>query len=428
MAKRTEQDQVPVGAGVALPAGSQQGAYVHPGLSQEAQDHAAAYQAGLVARREKSRLPKDGPDAAPVAGGMTPPIPRLDGPAPSGGKTMAQIAQSQRGGAGAAQRPQPQPVAGGEFVERPMVRHQAQTPANLGILPMDTLPVEAKADPGFRQGNGDMFASNQPEMAQKYGVVRKGQHIPPQALVNPSGDRPPLRPETLADIERLRDLQQAQSAPNLHMNETEAEQAASDSSRSAATVGNLPGDDSPEPLSKEDREKLQQAVKQMDEFDLDAWRQAMMKDLLNQPEQKEIIESRIEEMDVSDLITQGFVTQQVPIVPGKFMPVFMTVDGETDLALKRLIMEDAKSLEVSDRYYLDKFSLMGVAAALHSINGKEFPKYHDGDGNFDDDMFLKKFTMMLKLPLHMLASLGVNTLWFDMRVRKLFVAEKLGNG
>ena len=43
-------------------------------------------------------------------------------------------------------------------------------------------------------------------------------------------------------------------------------------------------------------------------------------------------------------------------------------------------------------------------------------------------VFLKKFNMVLRLPLHMLASIGVNTLWFDVRVRKLFVAEKLGNG
>lgn len=423
MAKRDPQQQIPPGAGVLLPNGSS-APFVHPGVSKEAVDHAAAYGVGLAARRAQNQLPKDAPGQAPVAGGKVPPIPRLDGPAPSGGRTMSQIAQTQRG---RQTVPQQQPQQGGDFVERP-VMHHAQTPANLGILPMDTLPAEARNDPAFRTGNGDMFASNQPEMAQKYGVVRKGQLIPAQALVNPSGDRPPLRPETLADIERIKELQQAQQAPNTHLNDMEAELSASDASRAAATVGNLPGDTSPQPLSEEDRAKLEQAVKEMDEYEFDAWRQAMMKDLLNQPEQKEIIESRLTPMDLGDLVTQGFISQRVPIVHGQFEPTFMTVDGESDLALKRLIMEDSKSLEVSDRYYLDKFSLMGVAAAVQAINGKEYPPYRDDEGNFDDELFLKKFSMVLKLPLHMLASLGVNALWFDVRVRKLFVAEKLGNG
>ena len=46
----------------------------------------------------------------------------------------------------------------------------------------------------------------------------------------------------------------------------------------------------------------------------------------------------------------------------------------------------------------------------------------------DEDAFWKKFEYVARFPFHMLASLGVNYFWFDVRVRKLFVAEKLGNG
>ena len=133
-------------------------------------------------------------------------------------------------------------------------------------------------------------------------------------------------------------------------------------------------------------------------------------------------------LDIGDLVTKGYIEQKVPVVPDQFEPVFKTTDGETDLALKRLIMEDSNSLEVNDRYLLDKFALMSLAAALHSVNSLVFGDHKDEHGNFDDEKFMKKFNRMLKLPMHMLASLGCHALWFEMRVRKLFVAEKVGNG
>jgi hypothetical protein len=36
--------------------------------------------------------------------------------------------------------------------------------------------------------------------------------------------------------------------------------------------------------------------------------------------------------------------------------------------------------------------------------------------------------MVARFDMHLLSSLAVNWFWFDVRVRKLFVAEKLGNG
>jgi hypothetical protein len=312
----------------------------------------------------------------------------------------------------------------GGFVERPPVAiAQPGTGTNgLAIMPTDILPEQAKTDPEFREGHGSMFASNQPNLAAKYGVIRGNQVIPPQKLI--SGQRQ-LSPATVRDLEQLQKLQESQ-APNTHQDDREAEASVSDASRAAATVGDLPT--AKGALSEAEKKEIGDTIRSMDEFEFDAWRQTMMKDLLNSPEQKDIIEKRLKEMDLGDLITQGYITQKVPIVVGKFEPTFKTSDGETDLALKRLIMEDANSLEVSDRYYLDKFSLMSVAASVHAINGKQFPDHRDAEGNFNDDLFRKKFTMVLRLPMHMLASLGVNAFWFDIRVRKLFVAEKLGNG
>jgi hypothetical protein len=410
---------------VELPTGGQQPQqpYVHPDVSMDA---AAAYQAGIAARRARSKLPKT---SAPVAGGPGPSIPRLDGSPTRPGLTMEQHAQLERGVPTQPAGP-PSVEDGGNFVHQPTLQHQPQgaapTPAQLGIMPTDILPEQAKEDPGFRDGQGSMFAVHQPELAMKYGVLRGGKFIPPQGLNRQQEQS--LRPETIRDLQELSRLQQEQAVPNTHSTAAEAASSVSDAARAAGTVGNLPGDDDAAPLSDADREKLREAVKDMDEYDFDQWRQATMKDMLNNEEQKRIVEERLKPMDIGDLITNYFVVQRVPIRPGQFEVDLRSTDAETDLALKRLIMEDSKSLEVSDRYYLDKFSLMSVTAMLHAINGKQFPDYHDQHGDFDDDKFRSKLNKVLKLPLHMLASIGVHAMWFDMRVRQLFVAEKLGNG
>ena len=62
------------------------------------------------------------------------------------------------------------------------------------------------------------------------------------------------------------------------------------------------------------------------------------------------------------------------------------------------------------------------------INTTTLPTHLDQGGNFNDELFWKKFNRVLKFPFHMLASIGVHYYWFDVRVRKLFVAERLKNG
>ena len=130
--------------------------------------------------------------------------------------------------------------------------------------------------------------------------------------------------------------------------------------------------------------------------------------------------------DISDNRTD-FTASEIPTYE-KFEITFQSMTGEEDLELKRMIMEESKSVEISDRYLLDKYSFMSVAIGLHSINGKPLGDVSDDEGNFSEEMFWRKFNRVLKLPLHMLASAGVNLFWFEARVRKLFVAEKVGNG
>lgn len=384
--------------------------YIHPGVPQGALSPAQAYLAGREARKAGNAPPKAN---VPVAGGRAPLIPRLDQPYQEG-MTMEQQARLTR---------EPEAPQSMGIVESP-VRPSLQ------LMHTDILPPEAREDPAFITGQGDMFASNQSNMAVKYGVIRNHQRIPPQVLIGghviQAGQQRQLRPETLRDIQALQALQKAQEAetPNVVGSNAEAEKKVPEGVRAAGDIGNLP-----EPRDQaKDTEILADTISKMDEFEFDSWRRAMMKDILNNPGQKDIIEARLKPMDVGDLVTQNYIIQRVPIILGKFEPSFRTTDGETDLALKRLIMEDSKSIEMSDRYYLDKFTMMSMAALLFAINGKAYPDHVNTQGNFDDEMFKKKFAQIIKLPLPMLASLGVNALWFDIRVRKLFVVEKVSNG
>jgi hypothetical protein len=175
-------------------------------------------------------------------------------------------------------------------------------------------------------------------------------------------------------------------------------------------------------------DEARKRLESMDDFDFAAFRQAMMKDLLNNDQQRDLIESRLDPLDLTDLIIKGRIKQIVPVVPVKFEPEFQSMTAEEDLALKRLVMEETKSLGAAAPYMVDKFSVMSAAAGVVAINKKPLPSQLDANGNWDDEAFRKKFNLFVKFPFHMIASIGVNYFWFDVRVRKLFVAEKIKNG
>lgn len=392
------------------------GVYVGNGVSPQAAAYASAAKQRSEERRGKYSAPVGGP---PVT------IPHLDAEH-SDGMTMQEQAQRSRA---PQQHQQPQD----SFVEVPVAEpHKlgSVSPTQMGILPTDLLPDQALEDPNFQDGMGSRLASSQPMLALKYGVVRRGQHIAPQALKQQQRG---LRPETvkgLEELSRMQENQQAKGISNLHASEQEAEASAKDlSAAGSARIGNLPGDDSEKPLSDEEKKELQSAIDSMDEFDFDGFRQRLMKDILNNPVQRDIIEERLEPLKIEDMILHNRVAQTIPIVPNKFWFELQSMTTEEDLALKRMIMTESKSIEVNDRYLLDKYSLYGMAVALKSINGKPIgPTHLDAEGNFSEERLVEKFNKMIKLPVHLLASVGIHHFWFEVRVRKLFVAEKVGNG
>ena len=371
----------------------QQGPYVDPRLAGNAA--AARYAQGLAARK----------GGQPVAGGPTPPIPRLDSPAKEG-MTMADQARAQQGPpAGSIFRGTPAPAGGG------------------GYLPTDLLPEAARQDPAYREGHGSMYAVNQPHLAAKYGVIRNGQAVPAQMLQT---GRPGLRPETVEGLKAVEEFnrrrQEAESP--VRGSEMGAEKAATEgTSGEVAKLADPSGNPSARPVEKDEVEK---AVQNMDDFDFDSFRDLIMKDILNNSEQKEFVEARLEPLDLGEIIDNGTIKQNIPIVPGKYEFILQSVTGEEELAMKRLIVSEKGKVEAPDRYLLDKFRLMMVALGLHSVNKRPLPDHRNQKGDFDEELFWKKFNLVLKLPFHMLASIATHYYYFDIRVRSLFKAIKNG--
>jgi hypothetical protein len=292
-----------------------------------------------------------------------------------------------------------------------------------GFFPTDMLPDAARQDPHYREGHGSMYAVNQPSLAHKYGVIRNGQMVPPQMLQT---GRPALRRETVEGLKAVEDFnrqRQAAESP-IRGSEAGAEKAATEgTSGEVAKLADPSADPTARPVEKDEVDK---AINNMDDFDFDSFRDLVMKDILNNAEQKEIVESRLEPLDLSEIIDNGTVKQKIPIVPGKYEITLQSVTGDEELAMKRLIVVEKGKVEAPDRYLLDKFRMMMAALGLYAVNKRVLPDHRNKNGDFDEDAFWKKFNIVMKLPFHMLASIATHYYYFDIRVRSLFKAIKNG--
>jgi hypothetical protein len=283
------------------------------------------------------------------------------------------------------------------------------------------LPEQATQDPDFRTGPGSMFAANQPAMALKHGVIRNKQFISPAQLRGASAaGTGGLRPETVDGLKALEEFQQARQRSESGEANQDQQEIKDSMAGPAGGAGSTE-----KPLSEEAKKEL---LDDMDEFQLSRLKNALFKDMLNNEEQKAIIEARLKPLDLSELIITGRVSQTVPIHPGVFEAEFQSYAAEEDLVVKRMIGEEAVSLRPSDRYLMDKYHLMGLTIAVTAINRKPLPDYRDHKGAFSEEKFWAKYAIVARFNYHMMASLMVNWFWFDIRVRKLFRAETLGNG
>ena len=177
--------------------------------------------------------------------------------------------------------------------------------------------------------------------------------------------------------------------------------------------------------TKEEAEKAVEDKKE-DLFDmLNFDNQNEAERVLNNRKRRDTIEGRCEKMSLDDLLMRDEVRQLVHIVPDKFLVIFRSLTPEESLFIKQLL---AKEQSPSDAYALEKYSLCQLTCSVVAINGKEFPDHRKIDGTPDEELFKVKFKSLMKKSGYIIADLGLNYMWFDIRVRKLLASEDLGNG
>ena len=405
---------------------------------------AVGYAAGAHARR--GGLPKY---TEAVAGGDPPPIPALEQPYQAG-LTMAQQAESTRRGDSARrmQEAMRRNAGSGSIIApdvqqaAPAAPDQVASPRDMNLLPQDMLPDEATKDPAFVSGAGSRMAMSQPQLAAKYGVVRGGKLIPPQALVQGAQGGPPsdFRRQMRSKDAITADLKTALSAPQVNqprqldgvesnieppkgLPRTDAEarqQAQAGPGGAAANAGPMP---IAPILDSEVQDQLGLSTE-----DLASLQREMIRDILRNPKQKEIVEARCKPLNIEELILRNKVTQRVPIIPQKFEPTFESMEGTVELALKRMLYKESEAIAVTEAYLLQKYALMTTAAGLVAINGAPTPSMYNDTGVFDEKLYWEKFNWVARRSIHMLASLGIHYSWFEERVRLLFKVDEGKDG
>lgn len=309
-------------------------------------------------------------ERAPLGGAPEVKIPPLNAQPMDGGGSMEDQAEALRDPTNPLS-----PVYNPQLAQMAAIQAAKQD----GQAPFSVLPPRASEDPRFRPGVGSMISGNQPQLNEDGGY------------------KPKLSEKTVESMKALSEFHaQAAQHQQKEIDETRKPKDAKDTSLLAETN------------EEEFKKELQEIL-----GDSQIWNK------LNNPERRKEIESRLESMDLMDIIMNGEVHQDVPIIPKKFEATFRSVSGEEDLAVKRLISAETGG----NRYVMDKFTMMNLCLGLVSINGRPLPSHLDDTRTFKEEKFLDKFNRMIRFPVQMLADLGVQYMWFDDRVRDLFIGE-----
>lgn len=190
----------------------------------------------------------------------------------------------------------------------------------------------------------------------------------------------------------------------------------------AASAKEQPVEKKEEEKKGEEEKKLEQDL--FDLFDFKAQNEAER--ILNNKKRRQEIEARCSTITIDDLILRDEVQQTVPVVPGKFEIIYRSITPEENLYIKRYLA--LKDQGQAEQYLLEKFGMLQLCCSVVAINGRALPDHRGQNGEIDEKSFEAKLKLLLKKSGYVVADLGINYMWFDIRVRKLLNPDALGNG
>lgn len=147
--------------------------------------------------------------------------------------------------------------------------------------------------------------------------------------------------------------------------------------------------------------------------------------VLNNRKRRKAIEARCKPMNFRDLLEKDEVRQIVPIRPNEFEPEYRSLTPGESLFIKQYMAKEENRTEM---YLLEKYGLCQLACGLVALNDFRYVSHLNKDGDVDKEVFEKKLKQLMKKSGYVIADLGLNYHWFDIRVRKLINVDDVGNG
>lgn len=189
--------------------------------------------------------------------------------------------------------------------------------------------------------------------------------------------------------------------------------------------------DAPQVDDYETREELDRASEEMvsrnpDLFNFGAVSQAMRN--MQSAERRKVIEDKLTPLDVTDLITKQEIEQEISVIPGKLSYTFRTINQSENLFCLQYLYDHPGS-----GLYVEEFlTTCKLTCSVVEINGARLPDHRKGAGTpneeIDREEFEKKMKILAKLPVHLIADISIQAIWFNDRVNKLFDVGALKNG
>lgn len=143
---------------------------------------------------------------------------------------------------------------------------------------------------------------------------------------------------------------------------------------------------------------------------------------------RKLIEGRLPQLQIEDMIVQRELTQTIPIVPNKLHVTLRTFNQREHLFCLRYVYKYGGS----QLYVEELLTTCKLTCSVFAINGAPLPDHRVDVGKrgeeVDEKKFEEKMFNIASFPVQILADFSVQMIWFNDRVNDLLSLDNLKNG
>lgn len=169
----------------------------------------------------------------------------------------------------------------------------------------------------------------------------------------------------------------------------------------------------------------------LDDLELGQLMGRIQQDVLNNTEQRKLIESRLDPIDIKVGIAKGRFEQFVPIVPGVLEVWYRSVTPFENMHIRRMLLEMAEGDPMFETLSIETYTALNVTASIHQLNGERWEEHVDlssGSPTFNPEILRRKLDRLMLMPIQIVHSVGVHSSWFDSRCREALKVPSLKGG